>query len=141
MFLARGRKVLAIQLTTMVLALVLLAGTAWSYRRLINDAALLTPALQQMLVMSQTREQERHNLLLKMAQTGNVKMRSVFLPASLFSTLDDDITDVMAFACGKWVLANLHNSLLAKTNQLLAPPPPDGWETLLPWTPQTPTGR
>ena len=113
-FLTRNRMVLAIQLTSIVLALVLGLGTTLAYRRLSADRDRVVPMLQQMLRMPQTRESERHNLLLAMTPVGPVEFRSIFMPTSLFSGVDESITTAMTMACNQWVLTNLRSSLEKK---------------------------
>jgi type VI secretion system protein ImpL len=121
-FLARSRTVAAIQIVAAALALILLIGTLWNDRRLRADEAKLTPVLQRMLLMPKTREADRHTLMLSMASAGDVRFRSVFFPASLFSPLDDDVTKVMVYGCDTWVLGNLRSSLEQAVNTTLSPP-------------------
>ena len=42
---------------------------------------------------------------------GNVRLRSVFMPKSLFADTDDAVTDVMTYACNKWILNTLRGAL------------------------------
>ncbi|MCX6598766.1 MAG: hypothetical protein NTV70_20635 [Acidobacteria bacterium] len=118
-FLSRNRTVLAIQAASLVLALVLGIGTTLAYRRLAEDRDRVVPMLQQMQRMDEALPSERHALLRAMAPVGPVRFKSSFMPTSLWSGVDDSITEVMTYACNRWVLTNLRASLEAKVEKLL----------------------
>ena len=119
-FLSRNRTVLAIQATSLVLALVLGIGTTVAYRRLAEDRDRVVPMLQQMQRMDDALPSERHVLLRVMAPVGPVRFKSWFMFTSWWSDLDDSITQVMTYACNRWVLTNLRSSLEAKVESILA---------------------
>jgi len=118
-FLARSRQVLFIQLGAVGLALILAVGTTLSYRRLAGERLSVINMLNRMLTMSTTKSSDRYTLLRDMAPAGNVKFYSFFMPSSYFSSVDNDITKVMVYACKTWVLTNMRDSLAEKAKGIL----------------------
>jgi type VI secretion system protein ImpL len=118
-YMARSRSVLAIQWTAAIIALVLGLGTYFAYRRMSRDASAVANMLHEMQRMPQTPENQRYNLLLAMAPAGSASLYSVFLPASKFSALDGNLTEVMRIACENWVLETLRAGLEHRANDLL----------------------
>ena len=116
----RNRAVLMMQLAALLLALILGIGTAFAYRRLSGDHDKLKPFLQQMLAMGRTQQKENQpDLLGVMAPAGNVYLRSVFVPTSWFSSLDDKVTQVMRRGVDLYVIENLRNKLQARVDEEL----------------------
>jgi type VI secretion system protein ImpL len=137
-FLARNRMVLGIQLASAILALLLGFGLTFSYRRLSSDRETLEAMLRQMLRLprpSATGAQQSDpgavgvNLLFAMAPAGSIQFRSAFIPASWFSTTNDNITNVMRYASEHWVLGALERSLQKRATEIFAkfsPQPDEG---------------
>jgi type VI secretion system protein ImpL len=121
-YLARSRSVLVVQLAAAILALILVLGTSFAYRRLSGERAKLLPMLAQLLRMSSTPQNERANLLAVMAPAGSVSFHSIFLPTSYLSSANDDITKVMVYVCDQWVLTNMKGSLAERARTILNPP-------------------
>jgi type VI secretion system protein ImpL len=117
-FLAKSRTVMAIQAVAAMLALILGLGMWLSYRRLAGDRDKLLPVLRMM-----TKAPDGRSLLLALAPASSVSLRSVFLPASFFSTADEDVTRVMTYACNRWILSSFHDGLMQRKQVLLYPKP------------------
>jgi type VI secretion system protein ImpL len=125
LFLARTRSVLIVQLTAAVVTIVLTTGTILGYRHLAQDRGVVLEMLGHMVKISE-KTSEQYSLLPQMTPAGNVKFKSVFLPSSYFDSVDNEITDVMVYACKTWVLANMRSELGKKAQGILksgeAPP-------------------
>jgi type VI secretion system protein ImpL len=117
--LVKNRAVLAIQAAAALLALFLGIGTLVAYRRLSQDAEKVALMLDVMKRMPQIPLRERHNLLTRMVPASNANLKSPFMPTSLFSPTDGDITKVMTYACNKWVLETLRAGLGRRAQDLL----------------------
>jgi type VI secretion system protein ImpL len=124
-FLTKSRTVAYIQTAAAALALILIAGTWFSYQRLAGDRDRLLPALLKMTSLvppSQTLDQKKSfglGLLQSMDAAATVNFWSVFQPASWFSPLDDSVTQMMKTACEQWVFSALQADLLDRKTKLL----------------------
>jgi type VI secretion system protein ImpL len=129
--LTKSRTVTYIQAAAAVLALILVAGTWLSYRRLAGDRDRLMPALLKMTgtgsagaVAGQEAVPQRTfglGLLRNLDDAANVYFWSPFQPASWFSPMDDSVTRVMKVACERWVLSSLQADLVLRKRKLLYP--------------------
>ena len=133
-FLTKSRTVSYIQGAAALFALVLLAGTWFSTRRLSGDRDRILPALEKMtysLPKSEGPSQRRAfglGLLKSLDVAANVHFWSVFQPASWFSPMDDNVTLVMKVACEQWVFSAIQAELTQRKTALLYPqpaPPPE----------------
>lgn len=134
LFLARTRSVLIVQIVAALLAVLLIAGSIYSYTQLNAERGKLLTMLQFMLKLDSSgkaasvgkgdsaNEGERYNLLVQMKPAGNTPFYSWFLPTSHLSSVDDNITKVMEYACRRWVLTSMRDGLEQKAESILYSP-------------------
>ena len=120
LLLTRNRAVLLMQLTALALAVILGIGTGLAFRRLDSDRDTVDVFLHGMLAMARSQHTETQpDLLGVMAPAGNVYFHSPFVPSSWFSSLDDQVTQVMRRGVEIYVIGNLRNKLQAKVSDEL----------------------
>ena len=120
-FSVKSRAARAIQAGAALLALILALGTGVAYHRMRVNRDLL----HQPLVEMYTQRVDPNNLLQELNGADQVSFSSVFLPASLFSSVDEDVTSVMRRATETWIMGTLQRRLTDKKTKLLHPPPED----------------
>jgi type VI secretion system protein ImpL len=120
---SRNRTVIAIQAASLLLAVLLGAGTWLAFNRLSAERDRLVPMLRQMAGMDKIPERDRYSVLLSMGAAGSVNFRSAFLPASLFANTDERLVRAMTRSLDDGVLASLRISIAKRLEQILATEP------------------
>lgn len=113
--LAKSRTVRIIQLSAACLALILSIGTAFGYHKLATNRDLLLPPLRDMY----NKRIDENRLLQELYAADRVDFRSIFIPASLTSDLNEQVPPVMTVACDNWILGLVRGKLMQRKLEAL----------------------